>query len=185
MQVQLGYLDKQFNCKLSTSLDNGTAHLSIEVDGQKIEATYIVLKDFNSSYGLRQHVLLFIDSQPVEAFISIEDPKQQNKGSLTIEGQNYTIIKTQPGGTSHSGDAGAQNRQSEICSVMPGKVISVFVKAGDSVKANQTLMVVEAMKMENEIKTSFAGVVRDIHVEVGQSVEAQAVLAKIVAGDDK
>jgi len=60
---------------------------------------------------------------------------------------------------------------------MPGKVVRVLVKAGDTVKARQGLVVVEAMKMENELRAARDGRVRDVLVAEGQSVDAGAVLA--------
>jgi pyruvate carboxylase subunit B len=62
---------------------------------------------------------------------------------------------------------------------MPGKVVRVLVKAGDTVKARQGLVVVEAMKMENELRAARDGRVRDVMVTEGQSVDAGAALAII------
>ena len=62
---------------------------------------------------------------------------------------------------------------------MPGKVVRVLVKAGDTVKAKQGLIVVEAMKMENELRAARDGRVRDVMVKEGQSVDAGAALAII------
>ena len=63
-----------------------------------------------------------------------------------------------------------------IVSPMPGKVIRVLVKAGDAVQARQGLVVVEAMKMENELRSARNGRVRDVSVAEGQSVDAGTVL---------
>ena len=61
-------------------------------------------------------------------------------------------------------------------SPMPGKILSVEKKVGDSVEAGQTIMILEAMKMENEIVAPEAGT---INVSVNQSVEAGEVLATL------
>lgn len=63
-----------------------------------------------------------------------------------------------------------------VVSPMPGKVVRVLVAAGDEVQARQGLVVVEAMKMENELRAARDGRVREISVTEGQSVEAGAVL---------
>lgn len=63
-----------------------------------------------------------------------------------------------------------------VLAPMPGKVVRVLVKPGDEVKARQGLVVVEAMKMENELKAARDGRVRDVSVAEGQSVDAGAVL---------
>jgi biotin carboxyl carrier protein len=63
-----------------------------------------------------------------------------------------------------------------ITAPMPGKVINVKVKAGDDVKVNQVVVILEAMKMENEIMSEAAGKVKDIKVRPGESVEGGQVL---------
>jgi biotin carboxyl carrier protein len=62
---------------------------------------------------------------------------------------------------------------------MPGKIVRVLVKPGDDVRARQGLVVVEAMKMENELRAARDGRVRLVAVEEGQSVEAGTVLVEI------
>ena len=63
-----------------------------------------------------------------------------------------------------------------VTAPMPGKVVKVLVKPGDEVRARQGLVVVEAMKMENELRAGRDGRVREVAVTEGQSVEAGAVL---------
>ena len=63
-----------------------------------------------------------------------------------------------------------------VLAPMPGKVVRILVKPGDEVKARQGLVVVEAMKMENELRAARDGRVRDVAVREGQSVDAGAVL---------
>ena len=67
----------------------------------------------------------------------------------------------------------------QILSQMPGKVVRVLVGEGDEVTAGQGVIVVEAMKMENEIAAPKDGKVASLRVEPGQSVEGGAVLAVI------
>jgi biotin carboxyl carrier protein len=62
---------------------------------------------------------------------------------------------------------------------MPGKVVRVLVKPGDTVQARQAVVVVEAMKMENELRASREGTVTEIPVREGMSVEAGALLLVI------
>ena len=67
-----------------------------------------------------------------------------------------------------------------IDSPMPGKIVRVMVKAGDEVEEGQPLIVVEAMKMENELKSPKAGKVQELHAVEGAAVESGAKLALIV-----
>ncbi len=62
---------------------------------------------------------------------------------------------------------------------MPGKIVRVGVKTGDTVRARQTVVVVEAMKMENELKAARDGVVSELRAVEGASVEAGALLVVI------
>jgi biotin carboxyl carrier protein len=64
-------------------------------------------------------------------------------------------------------------------SPMPGRVVKVLVSVGDEVTAGQPLLVVEAMKMENELKAKATGKVAEIHVTTGQTVEGNAKLVTL------
>ncbi len=71
--------------------------------------------------------------------------------------------------------AAAHHVRSEITLLaqIPGRVVRLWVAAGDEVEAGQRLLAIEAMKMENEVRAPHAGTVRDIRVEVGALVERQ------------
>lgn len=66
----------------------------------------------------------------------------------------------------------------ELKSGMPGKIIEIFCKVGDVVKANKPLLIMEAMKMENEMRAARDVKIKDICVKQGDSVESGAVLIK-------
>jgi len=69
----------------------------------------------------------------------------------------------------------------KIKAPMPGKVIKLLVAKGDAVRKNQTLVIVEAMKMENEIKASLEATVKAIHVAAGELVDQEKVLLELEA----
>ena len=69
-----------------------------------------------------------------------------------------------------------------VLAEMPGKVVKVSVPAGEPVREGQGVVVVEAMKMENEIPAPIAGLVREIAVSEGQTVEAGTPLFTIDPG---
>ena len=62
---------------------------------------------------------------------------------------------------------------------MPGKVVRILVAPGDAVEPRQGLVVIEAMKMENELRAARAGRVMTVRVVQGQSVEAGALLVSV------
>ena len=66
-----------------------------------------------------------------------------------------------------------------IVAPMPGKIVRVLVTAGDDVQLRQGLVVVEAMKMENELRAARPGRVREVFVRVGESVEAGTPLVVV------
>lgn len=66
-----------------------------------------------------------------------------------------------------------------IVAPMPGKIVRVGVTSGEAVRARQTLVVIEAMKMENELKAGRDGTVVELHAREGASVDAGALLVVI------
>ncbi|MDD2941989.1 MAG: biotin/lipoyl-binding protein [bacterium] len=67
----------------------------------------------------------------------------------------------------------------EIAAPIPGKILKLHVKVGDSVKAGTSLLTLEAMKMENEIKTNSDGTVTKLHVAVGDNVSQGQSLVEL------
>lgn len=89
-----------------------------------------------------------------------------------------SVPKAAPASAATPVSAGTQGSV-KISAPMPGKVLSVKVSAGEKVTKGQIIMILEAMKMENEIVASQDGTVASINVNEGASVEAGAVLATL------
>jgi pyruvate carboxylase subunit B len=70
-----------------------------------------------------------------------------------------------------------------IRAIMPGAIVRVLATEGDEVAEGDVVLVLEAMKMENELNAPISGVVKAIHVQPGQTVEMNDVLAEIEALD--
>ena len=105
----------------------------------------------------------------------------QDRATVYVNGQAVPV--TIPGAARFgrgrgAGDAGATGPR-RIVAPMPGRIVKVLVRPGDEVAARQGLVVVEAMKMENELRAPGAGTVTDVKVVEGASVEANAVLVVI------
>ena len=62
---------------------------------------------------------------------------------------------------------------------MPGKVVTVEVSLGDSVEEGQTVLILEAMKMQNEVAAPISGTISAVHCEDGMNVEANVPLIVI------
>jgi biotin carboxyl carrier protein len=78
-----------------------------------------------------------------------------------------------------SGADAASDGKRAVHAYMPGRVVAVLVEQGGHVDVGQGIVVLEAMKMENEIRAEVAGVVTRLHVEPGQSVEGGDLLFEI------
>ncbi|MCY4030064.1 MAG: acetyl-CoA carboxylase biotin carboxyl carrier protein subunit [Acidobacteria bacterium] len=89
-----------------------------------------------------------------------------------------TVVNGRRAAGADGGAAGADGEE-RVTAPMPGKVVRILVAPGDEVAARQPMIVVEAMKMENEMSASRAGTVKEIRVEEGTSVDAGRVLAVV------
>jgi len=108
---------------------------------------------------------------------------QVQGNSASVDGIAYSIEaqgleEPQPGkarktAMAHHDDVGV------ITAVMPGLVIKINKKEGERVEAGEVVMILEAMKMQNELQARQSGVVKQINVKQGESVEIRQVLAVI------
>jgi propionyl-CoA carboxylase alpha chain len=78
---------------------------------------------------------------------------------------------------------GSQLAAGALVAPLPGTVVKVSVSVGDQVRAGDTLLAIEAMKMEHEVKATVAGTVAEVHVAAGQQVEAGRLLV-VVSSDE-
>ncbi|EQC48749.1 biotin-requiring enzyme [Bacteriovorax sp. BSW11_IV] len=62
---------------------------------------------------------------------------------------------------------------------MPGKIVKISVNVGDTVVKGQTLVILEAMKMENEIKAGIDGVVKAIHIKEGDALDQGVLMMEL------
>ena len=114
-------------------------------------------------------------ARSVEAVVT----PQPATGGLDVHVGGHHVLVNRRGGhgrrTREGGSTSGTGPQ-RITTPMPGKVVRVLVKAGDEVKPRQSLVVVEAMKMENDLRASREGRVREVLAREGQSVDAGTVL---------
>src|SRR5919108_17285 len=110
--------------------------------------------------------------------VEIEEDNSEDQYRVLVDGRNYHVHlvdeRRMRVGGAQSG-LQLQGRQ-KVAVPMPGKVIAVLVSEGDTVEKGQGLVIVEAMKMENEVRSPIAGVVKEIKVKAGETVEGGTVL---------
>ena len=98
---------------------------------------------------------------------------------VVIEGRRFEIDVRDPRRFTRKGQGSGADGPQTVAAPMPGKVVRVLVAAGDEVTAGQGLLVVEAMKMQNEMKAPRAGTVLSLSAAEGVTVAAGQVLATI------
>ena len=103
-------------------------------------------------------------------------------GAVLVNGNRVPVSVIDPRARFRRGREAAAhggNGPASVVAPMPGRIVKLLVAPGDAVTARQGLLVVEAMKMENELRAPRAGTVTAVRVAEGASVEANAVLVVI------
>ena len=119
------------------------------------------------------HYSLIIEGKSHEVFV------REEKGGFVVEIDGHLIPVRAKKGDTAAGPVEEETGSATIVSPMPGRVVGLRVKPGDSVKAGQGLIIIEAMKMENELKAPKSGIVAKVSVTVGMAVESGQELVVI------
>ncbi|HZT30388.1 MAG TPA: biotin/lipoyl-containing protein [Bryobacteraceae bacterium] len=98
---------------------------------------------------------------------------------VAIDGHRFEVRVHDPRRWSRGGSGGGVEGRQNLVAPMPGKVVRLLAAPGDPVERGQGVLVVEAMKMQNEMKAGKAGRVATIPVKEGDTVSAGEVLATI------
>lgn len=125
-------------------------------------------------------VLLVKNSNKIsQVFVSPRSDSPSDFG-VTIHGQTVTVEVVDPRRFRGAGSGDEHNEGlAEIKTAMPGKVVRILVESGVEVAKGDGIIVVEAMKMQNELKSPKDGVVKDIRAAEGQTVNAGDILVVI------
>ncbi len=119
---------------------------------------------------------LRMGDRPVRVFLA----RDGERTFVAVDGRQYVVSESRAeAGRPGEGDDKGAGGSLRVKAPMPGKVTKLAVSVGEEVRKNQTLIIVEAMKMENEIKTSIDGVVAKVHAAVGDLVDAEKVLIEV------
>jgi len=147
----------------------------------KLEESYVVkINDEEINFVLNQidahRMILESDQQRYKAFIAAD-----SVGSYVhLDQQDFHVEKlTQRHISMHKREHVLVDDSPEITTPMPGKIIKIFINIGDVVKPKQSLMILEAMKMENNIVAQRDGVVKCINFKEGDLVEAGQTLLEL------
>jgi len=145
--------------------ETGVARYAVTIDGQEhlVDAHQVQRSGWSVLYG--------------ETSFEVDVQGRDEEFEVLIAGDCYkfTLMNEQRKALMRAGGKGAAGK-AMVSSPMPGKVVKLLVREGEEVKADQGVIVVEAMKMENELKSAVTGKVKEIFVKEGDVVESGAKL---------
>lgn len=121
--------------------------------------------------------LLMVDSHPVELYL-----ERRRGGAVVTIGRHtldYAVGRWTPG-SAHKGKDVATSGQQRITAPMTGSIVEVRCAPGDAVVTGDVLLIIESMKMNNELRAPADGVIESVPVQPGQRVQAGNLLVAMV-----
>ena len=120
---------------------------------------------------------VIIDGEELEVEVEIDGEIYR----ATVQGQTFEFIIPDSTGNAprKRGGGGSRKRSGTVSASMPGKVVTVEVSVGDTVEEGETILILEAMKMQNEVAAPISGTIIEVHCEDGLNVEANVPLVVI------
>lgn len=170
MKLRAQVLDKEH--QLSLNVGGGSVDVSVDDRHYELQVRELAPGEYlliNGAKIYRCRVFPQHDSLPGD-----------HSFEVVLRGRTYEVALIDPKRLRSAQGHGAHHTgAAEIFSPMPGKIVRVLVKQGDQVEAGAGVIVVEAMKMQNEMKAPKAGTVVSIEAAEGSTVNAGDVLAVI------
>ncbi len=156
----------------TVSLDDREDQVALRVDGRTLEV------DMASIQGDHSYSLL-IDGRSYTAVTATQGERREVKvngvsSEVAVEDEQLARLRGQVKSRRRAGGE-------QIKAPMPGRVVSISAAVGDAVESGQGVVVIEAMKMENELRAHASGTVKEIRVGEGDTVDKNAVL--VIIGD--
>jgi biotin carboxyl carrier protein len=166
--------------KLQATIADHKADVEIRDDGSRVFAEIA-----DRRYELDLHescagsYLMIADGRVFDCRVGGR-PESGNQIEVVVGTTQYAVTLTDPKRLRSAADVvGHGDDLARIVAPMPGKVVRILVAVGDQVSAGAGIVVVEAMKMQNEMKTPKAGQVTALQAELGATVNAGDVLAVV------
>ncbi|MBK7641612.1 MAG: biotin/lipoyl-binding protein [Planctomycetes bacterium] len=158
---------------------NGRAHevelverlgeLVVHVDGKPLALRYEQVDEYGQVVAQCEGKSYALSVEGSEARVAV-----------TLAGLYYEIeLENERERAAHAAERAAGKGGGVVKAIMPGVVVELLVKKGDVVAKGQPLLILSAMKMQNEIAAPQAGVVKELHVAAGQAVAAGAKLVSL------
>jgi biotin carboxyl carrier protein len=177
--------------KLKARLQSGSKTLEHEVELAAHEQLNGLRKFRVGSLASEAHIeeitpgvySILLNGRTYEAFVSKrpgDAPGIVSPYLVTVEQRQYLVELNDPRQWRRTGSSVEAEGPQEIVAPMPGKIVKVLVTEGQEVSRDQGLLVMEAMKMQNELRAPRAGRVERIYMEEGRGVESGARLLRLV-----
>jgi 3-methylcrotonyl-CoA carboxylase alpha subunit len=173
VQIPVKYRSREINVHIQEQNRNGFV---LETGGE--------LTGITVHYSGNHHMDLEAGGRREKGIVSSGN---DGKGWVTLDGQLFEFSRLdmlQEGHEYIGSGSGMKNESGKILSPMPGKVVEIRVKTDTAVTRGETLLVVEAMKMENILTAPFDGRVGPIHVREGQMVGNRETLMELIPPED-
>ena len=161
-------------------VDVGGRSVDVELDGEQVRVNGMGLRANLSELAGAPVALLSLDDRVYRVVVTRDSAR--GRYILSVDGRRYEVEALDERtrairqlSTNASGPRGP----APLLAPMPGLIVRVSVEVGASVQPGQGLVVMEAMKMENELRSSSAGVVKAIRAAPGTAVERGAVLVEL------
>lgn len=157
----------------------------INADGREVSFDLSVIQkaksvtSFKVSNNVQEDKKFYVRSIAGKNFISDDKIKWAKLPEVTSKNSLVNITETLSVYRGFKPSGLSQASPGELISQMPGKVIKVMTAEGAVVHEGDTLLILEAMKMENEIKAGLNGVVKAVHVDQGQVIESGHLMLEI------
>jgi biotin carboxyl carrier protein len=151
---------------IRVEVQGGGGRYTVRLDGAPLEVDLV---------GTGRHLVsLLVSGESHEVGV-----EKRNGGYAVVFPGEAVIVDLAEAGRGASPPAPRAHGPTRLTAPMPGRVVRVLEAPGADVVAGQGLFVIEAMKMENELKAPRAGRIQEVAVQEGQAVEAGALLAVV------
>lgn len=173
MEYEFTFGDKQYTVNIDKVDSNNSVSLKVDINGE--------LLSLNASPVSSNCYLLSPQNKNLRIYAALND----GNVFVYVNGQVIRLGKITGDQQKYSREVLEFGAKDQITTPMPGKIVKILVAEGEKVAAKQPLVIVESMKMENEIKSPANGTIKSIHFKAGDLVESGQPIIKITPDEAK
>ena len=161
---------------LTVEISEQAGELQIMVDGKPMSSSVVTDQ-------AHHRLLMLLDSRSFDA----EVYRSNGATSVLLAGREFPCIVEDERLVSIHRQAGliTTGHDTEVKAPMPGLIVRLLKNIGDTVTKGESLLIVEAMKMENELKSPISGKVKEVHIQVGRPVDKGQLLITLSGHDQE